>query len=136
MLASTTVLIVVVAGIAVWTLVFGGAPPSTYRARGCQGSGWRSAFPDVPKSEIREFLSLFVSAFAFDETHKLKFDPTDRVLDIYRSIYPHKWMADALEVETFAKDFESKYGVAFAAAWCEEVTLGELFTHSRRRGAT
>src|SRR5690349_1313699 len=122
MTASTVVLILVVVGVAGWTCLFGGTPPSPFRGRDCQGKGWRVAFPDAPKAEIRKFLLLFVSAFAFDERYKLRFNPTDRVLDIYRSIYPYKWMADALEVEILARDFESRYGTSLATVWREEVT--------------
>src|ERR1700678_3945126 len=35
-----------------------------YWERACMGIRWTRRFPDVPKTEIREFLNLFVVAFA------------------------------------------------------------------------
>ena len=33
--------------------------------RGCAGFSWRRRFPDASKSEIREFLDIFIDAFGF-----------------------------------------------------------------------
>lgn len=89
--------------------------------------GLAQAFPNAPKAEIREFLALFVDAFAFPNEEKLKFSPDDKILSIYRALYPSRWMPDALEVETLAKYIEAKYGLPFASVWSENLTLGELF---------
>ncbi len=48
-------------------------------------------------------------------------------MDIYRELYPSKWMADALEFETLAEDLEKEYGINFNEPWHEDFTLGELF---------
>jgi propanediol dehydratase small subunit len=40
------------------------------------------------KGEIRNFLYLFVDAFAFPRTRALQFAPTDQVLSVYRALYP------------------------------------------------
>jgi len=128
---STVVLICLGLGLLLWAVLFGGRLPVPFRWRSCQGPGWRRSFPEAPKHEIRQFLSLFVSAFAFDDVEKLKLNPNDQILDIYRSLYPHKWLADNLELETLVDDLETKYGISLQAIWNERLTLGELFLRTR-----
>lgn len=127
----TAIVVVIILGGFVAALIFGGRAPSPFNERTCQGKGWRSAFPGVPKNEIRDFLSIFSSAFAFKDTEKLKFSPHDRILEIYRSIYSSRWMPDAMELETLDRDVEKTYHVSFAPIWNEELTLGELFSYVR-----
>ena len=117
----------------VWVKLFGGRLPKPYAQRKCEGKGWRRAFPDASKDQIREYLQTFVDAFAFDESEKLKLSPNDRILDIYKSLYPKEWMADSLEVETFTDDLESKYGFDLPSAWHKEITLGDIFSRITSR---
>jgi propanediol dehydratase small subunit len=126
---SALILVVAVVVVLVWSLLFGGRLPRPYFHRSCQGKGWRRAFPRASKHEIRAFLDTFVDAFAFERREKLKLSPGDRILDIYRALYPSKWMADSLEVETLASDLEAKYRVTLGSVWSESLTLGELFAH-------
>lgn len=100
-----------------------------FGARLCQGKNWHRSFPKASKEEIRQFLSTFTASFAFDDREKLKLNPNDQLLDIYRALYPHKWQADALEFETLRDDLQSKYGVTFSSVWREGLTLGQLFQH-------
>lgn len=130
---STLVLICMVFGLLVWGAAFAARLPAPFRIRACQGPNWRRAFPETPKHEIREFLSLFVSAFAFKDVEKLKLNPNDQIFDIYRSLYPSKWLADNLEMETLSKDLEAKYGISLQALWSEHLTLGELFLRTRHK---
>lgn len=106
--------------------------PKRYRSRECEGAQWRRAFPHAPKDDIREFLMLFTSAFAFQDSGKLKFNPNDQVWEIYRDLYPHRWIADALELETFTDDLCAKYGVSLGEIWHDKLTLGEIFACVRR----
>lgn len=124
---STIVILSLIAALVLWSVLFGGRLPSPYYTRSCQGKGWRTTFPFAPKQEIREFLSVFVDAFAFSQKERLKLNPEDQVLQIYRAIYPSRWTPDAMEIETFAKDVEAKYGFSLESVWHEKVTLGELF---------
>ena len=101
--------------------------PKKYRKRSCMGKNWKSTFPNSSKEDIREFLLMFTDAFALSPSDKLKFEPDDKVLDIYRELYPSKLMADALEVETLAEDCEKKYSINFNGLWHDNLTLGELF---------
>jgi len=101
--------------------------PKKYKNRRCTGKKWKTVFPDAPKEEIRMFLNLFTDAFEFSQKNKLKFEPTDGLLEIYREIYPSKWVPDALELETLAESIEKEYGVSFNEIWHENLTLGELF---------
>ena len=112
-----------------WGVLFAGHLPARYGARSCQGASWRRRFPQSSKHEIREFLSLFVSAFAFKHDQKLKLNPDDEILGIYRALYPSRLLPDAMEVETLARDIERKYGTALAAVWQEQLTLGQLYSY-------
>lgn len=130
MSASLLLLVAVIIGLALWVVKFGGRLPKTFRGRSCQGRGWRGAFPSASKQQIREFLSLFVTAFAFDESEKLKLSPSDPLIRIYRALYPHRWQPDALEFETLSHDLQVRYSLNLAGVWNEGLTLGELFAHT------
>src|SRR5689334_15460054 len=67
-----------------------------YWQRGCTGVLWRRRFPDAPKAEIRDFLGIFVEAFAYRKSRRFCFSPDDRVMEIYQNQYPEKGMADAM----------------------------------------
>jgi hypothetical protein len=112
---------------------FGIGLPLPFQGRLCQGQIWRRKFPDASKKEIRDFLLIFVNAFAFKDRDKLKFGPEDKVLDIYRALYPKEWMADALEVETLAKSVRKEYDLDLTTIWSETLTLGELFAACSKR---
>jgi len=130
-MSTLTVLFTVgVALSVVWSLVFGGRLPRSFRERNCQGRAWRVQFPQASKAEIRDFVRLFVSAFAFSDREMLRLSPNDQPLAIYRAMYPRRWMPDALEFETFSKDLESRYGLPLGSVWHDSITLGELFSHA------
>ncbi len=120
-------LIITLIVIAIAWSVYTGDVPKKYRLRKCTGKNWKEKFPDVPKEEIRSFLFLFTDAFAFSRKQKLKFEPEDKILDIYKALYPAKWMPDSMEVETLAQDIEKEYNVSFKDIWHEDLTLGDLF---------
>ena len=103
-----------------------------YWNRACTGIRWRRRFPAAPKTEIREFLDLFIEAFMFRQRRRFCFLPDDKVLDIYRALYPPGSLADSLELETFCMKLEKRYGINFATSWPEDITLGEIYakTHS------
>ena len=92
------------------------------------GKNWKKSFPNRANEEIRNFLVFFTDAFAFSHKSKLKFEPEDQLMEIYRELYPSKWMPDALEFETLAEDLEKEYGILFKDIWHEELSLGEIFT--------
>ena len=105
-----------------------------YWDRGCMGTRWKRRFPDAPKSEIRKFLTAFVDGFAFMNSRRLKFEPDDRVMDIYFTLYPKNWPAgDQMECETFVEIIKSKYGVDLVPVWKNEITLGEIFALTRNK---
>ena len=110
-----------------WAYFFGGNVPRAYRQRKCMGRKWKSVFPQSPKTEIREFLLMFAEAFCFQPEHKLKFEPEDKICDIYRAIYPSKSAPDVLEVETFSLLLEQEYGFDLAHVWSETLSLGEVY---------
>lgn len=129
MATLTAVLICALIGYGVWATKTGGRIPKAYRDRPCQGEVWLRAFPNATKQEIRDYLGLFVSAFAFNDNQKLLFTPEDQIMHIYRALYPSRWTPDALEVETLAKDLLSKYELSLQSVWHEAITLGQLFNH-------
>jgi propanediol dehydratase small subunit len=107
-----------------------------YWDRICTGSQWRRRFPLASKDEIRRFLDLFVAAFAFRQSRKFCFAPDDRVLDVYRALYPPKWsVADCMELETLGMDLERAYGIDLVSVWREDLTLGDLFALTHRKSS-
>jgi propanediol dehydratase small subunit len=102
-----------------------------YWDRACTGFQWRRRFPDASKTDIRRFLELFVNAFAFRQSRRLCFSPDDKVMEIYRTLYPDRFTPDMMELEMLAKFLHERYALDAAAFWREDITLGELFTHTR-----
>ena len=107
----------------------------TYWQRACTGICWKRRFPNAPKAEIREFLILFVEAFAFHRKRRCCFSPDDRVMDVYRALYPPGSWVDAMELECFCKMLKKRYGIDFAATWHENITLEEIYEQTRRHVA-
>jgi propanediol dehydratase small subunit len=103
-----------------------------YLDRVCAGFQWRRRFPKASNSEIREFLDIFVEAFGFRQSWRLHFAPGDRVVDVYRTLYPIRGMPDGLELESFVEDLQNRYRVNLLGSWREDITLGEIYerTHS------
>ena len=104
-------------------------------SRDCTGKAWKGAFPGSSKGEIREFLDLFVRAFGFSRSKRLKFEPTDRVMEIYHTRYPSNLDPDGMELETLAKMTRNRYGIDLAPGWSAETTLGQIFERVRGRVA-
>jgi len=104
-----------------------------FYARSCAGRAWINRFPNTELDEIREFLSLFVRSFCLRGKNKLTFAPDDKVMDIYRTIYPQGGGADALECETLVSKCIKTYGVNIRDGFSDETTLGDLFriTHEK-----
>jgi len=127
-MGTSAIVITLVFVAAVFWFGLNGVPlPKPFRSRSCQGAGWRRAFLSTSKEDIRSFLSVFVAAFAFHEKQRLKFNPSDTILGIYRAMYPHKWQPDGLELEALEASIEKNYGVRLSEEWSESLTLGELF---------
>ncbi|MEJ2705145.1 MAG: hypothetical protein P8Z79_22120, partial [Sedimentisphaerales bacterium] len=100
----------------------------------CTGRLWKRRFPDVSKQSIREFLELFVDAFLFKSDKRLKFSPDDKIMDIYKSLYPCSWWADALEYECLFIDVERRYGFDLTETTMNrDTTLGQLFDMIKNR---
>ncbi len=106
-----------------------------YLDRACAGFRWRRRFPQASKSEIREFLDIFVEAFGFRQSWRLYFAPDDRVMDVYRAVYPIRGTpADGMELETLGLSLEKWYGIDFLALWREDITLGEIYEQTHPVG--
>ncbi|WP_417530449.1 hypothetical protein [Marinobacter lipolyticus] len=108
-------------------VVWGGKPPKAYAVRRCMGREWKAAFPETRKAEIRDFLLLFVQTFAFKDQYKLRFEPDDRILDVYNAT-SNQWGIDSMELETLSDALKKHYEVDLHLVWHENLTLGELFS--------
>ena len=131
-MVTSVVLIALALASALWFLRLDVRMPLPYLSRNCQGAGWRRAFPEASPQEVRAFLAMFAEAFAFCDQEKLKLNPNDRVLAIYKAFYPSRWMPDALEFNFLARALERTYSVRLADVWRDGLTLGELFECSNR----
>jgi hypothetical protein len=107
--------------------------------RGCSGRKWKAQFPDATNDEIRNFLNVFGFAFGFSRRKLLKFGSDDKIMDIYYALYPElkpprsfQIRADALELETFAKEIQHKFAIDLASVWKPELTLGQIFAMTRQ----
>lgn len=86
---------------------------------------------------------MFVKAFVLAGKERMRFSPDDRVMDVYRALYPPEdFLADSLELEMLAARLEKRYGINLKALWRESITLGDLFEQKEcvraklREGAT
>ncbi len=104
-----------------------------YWDRVCTGVKWRRRFPNIPKEEIRRFLEAFIDGFAFKSNQRLKFDPDDKVMDVYRALYPSTGWPDALELETFANNLQHTYGFDLSQVHDTNATLGQIFEMVRMK---
>lgn len=95
-------------------------------ARRCEGRAWKRTFPHASNAQIRQFLEIFVDAFALPRSRMLRFAPLDRLMDVYRALNPPGW-PDSLEFETLDEQLRRRYGFELRHAWKENLTLGELF---------
>jgi len=102
-----------------------------YWMRSCTGKKWKQQFPEVPKEEIRDFLENFVFSFAFNSKKRLKFEPDDKVMEVYRALYQKKWEADALEFEFLEGVLKKEYGLKLEEIWYDDMTLGQIFKLTR-----
>jgi len=103
-----------------------------YWLRPCTGRKWKQEFPNASKHEIRRFLTIFIDAFGFKPKQRLKFLPSDKVMDIYRAIYFDRGLPDAMELESFVQLIEYEYNIDMFKLFNKELTLGKIFTLTRR----
>ena len=106
---------------------------SRFIERGCAGFRWRRLFPDASKTEIRDFLDIVIESFGFKQRWRLCFRPENRVMDVYRTLYPPgRSLADGMELESLVQDLQKRYRVDILGSWREDITLADLFTQTRR----
>lgn len=106
-----------------------------YLERRCQGFEWKRAFPQANADDIRSFLDVFVEAFAFSKSDRLKFSPSDGILQIYCA-RNSGGLADSLELESLAVTLERRFQFNLEQSWRASLTLGELFGDVRQRCLT
>jgi hypothetical protein len=99
--------------------------------RSCTGLLWRKFFPKSNAAQIREFLNMFIDAFLFDRKRGIYFSPDDKIMQIYRGLYPDRLRPDAMELEFLASRLRKRYGIDAANFWRDDITFGELFLHTQ-----
>jgi len=99
--------------------------------RGCAGFRWCRRFPLESKTEIREFLDVFIKAFGYQKKRRLYFAPDDKIMEFYRIRYLPNCLIDCMELEDLVTGLRKKYGVDVLGTWREDITLGDLFTLTR-----
>lgn len=104
-----------------------------YLIRPCAGREWNKAFPESSKHEIRRFITLFIDVFLFKPNQRLKFLPSDKVMDIYRSFYFDRGLPDTMELEIFMQLIEKEYNIDIFNKWNEEIALGDIFSLIRKK---
>jgi len=80
-------------------------------------------------------LEVFVDGFAFSSKKRLKFNPDDKVMDVYRALSPSPGWPDTLELETFADNLLKKCKIDLSEIIAEDITLGEIFRITRKSGS-
>lgn len=108
---------------------------STLLPFNAMGVRWRRRFQDAPKTELREFLTNFCGLISFDHARRTCFSPDDRVMEVYRAEYPPGSFTDDMELKKLGLSLEERYGIDFTAVWRDDITLGELYEHTRRQEA-
>ena len=98
-----------------------------YWERSCTGQAWKRSFPHASKHVFVGSFSCSPTRLHFKQAEFSTFAPADRVLTIYRALYPVKGWPDALELETFALRLQQAYGVDLRGMWRDNLTLGEVF---------
>ncbi|HNQ24440.1 MAG TPA: hypothetical protein PKK06_15245 [Phycisphaerae bacterium] len=109
--------------------------PKAYRGRGCMGRAWKRRFPDASGAEIRRFLTIFIEAFGFREQQRLKFAPDDKLMGVYRAMYPWWRVGDCIETEVLLMNLEDEYKTEYPEQLVSgNVTLGGIFEYMRANG--
>ena len=124
------ILLIIAAGVAVCSEIARRWRLAPMFNRPCAGRDWRRAFPGAANAEIREFLRIFVDAFAINRKRFLAFRPDDRIMDVYHAMYALKGEPDCMELETFAQLIEKRYGGSILSHWRDDLTLGEVFSRT------
>jgi propanediol dehydratase small subunit len=104
---------------------------SPFWERACMGIRWRRRFPDARAAQLREFLNIFVDAFVFPRKRRCCFSPDDRIMAIYRALYPPGSMADSMELEFLCLKLRERYGIDLTTSRREDITLGEIYALCR-----
>jgi len=124
----STILLALIIAAVVLSGVFSRLLPGRFLGRGCMGREWRRRFPNAGKQSIRRFLGVFTDAFGLPVRHRLGFSPHDKVLDIYRDMYPHRGVPDELELETFVLEVRENFGIDLSQGDNKDITLGDIYS--------
>lgn len=103
------------------------ALPRPFRDRESQETHWRQAYPNK-MSVADALLRTLCEAFQFNVEDRYRFCKSDRIMDVYHSLYP-RWkfwkIGDNMEIESLMADVNQQFGVN-DQNWHAELTLGEI----------
>ncbi|MGO8703321.1 MAG: hypothetical protein ACLQVA_05835 [Candidatus Brocadiia bacterium] len=108
-----------------------------YWSRGCAGRQWKTQFPEASNVQIREFLGIFGKAWGVSRKRRLNSRPDDKMMDIYRTRYPHPYpdflaeFDEGIELEVFCREIQDKYDIDLWSA-SPQLTLGQIFAMTRK----
>ncbi|MFC1856221.1 hypothetical protein ACFL2A_06745 [Thermodesulfobacteriota bacterium] len=85
---------------------------------------WNKQFPTITNDDIRRFFNAFTESFLFKDRHKLTFNPSDKILDVYREA---QTSPDAYELEMFCATIKYNYGIDLEESWHDDMTLAQVF---------
>jgi propanediol dehydratase small subunit len=125
-MTAFVIIVLVLLAIAVFGPKFVGTP-EPYCSRSCSGRAWRRAFPNADKKQLRDFMQAFVDAFMFSSADRLRFLPSDAVMDVYRKA-TGPWV-DNMELDFFVMNLKHQFGFDVEPCWHDQITLGEIFSH-------
>ena len=97
------------------------------------GPSMDETFSGCRKRRNQSVLRIFIDAFDLDQKKKLAFSPDDRVIDIYRTMYPKNSLMDDMECERLVIDCEEHYGIDITKHCPENATLGDIFNEIKHR---
>ncbi|MEM7576565.1 MAG: hypothetical protein AAF328_03735 [Planctomycetota bacterium] len=102
--------------------------------RSCAGFAWRARCRRERTLAVRSFLESVVDEMGLPRKLTAKLRPDDRIMDIYRWIYPpnRNLGADALELECLSLELERRYRVSLADMFGDDVRFGDLFDRLHR----
>lgn len=90
--------------------------PARYRNRGSQEAVWRDRYSGASLEVADRVLCAVCDAFRFAAKDRFLFAPDDRLMDIYRAVYP-RWriwllqFGDEMELESLLLDLDRDFGL-------------------------
>lgn len=109
---------------------------SVYWKRQSALDEWMQRFPQASEDDIHLFLALLAEAWGFRAGTQVKFQPGDKVMDIYHRYYGGTPVTDCSELARFTMAVEDRFGAGLAEDAIKDATLGDMFSAALEGRAT